>query len=462
MILEYLAHCGYDRAAGELKVQLRDRRMGKAQPWRPVGNDVQSVLRERMIKSFERGERAEVFKLWENFVPPLVRRSDRDAQKLEFYLNIYFAIFPLHPVNPRPNPLDMASSMAAFKSFLETDSSQLATSPEFLAYYAMPYVPEIREHPSFSELFTQAWAMALRAKLEDFLSLSHQFASEPRLAVICRSYRELSGADAAIPSKEREWDSHPIQEAHKMYEELKSRLEESELRAATASQGAASERAAMARSAGEATQLAADALLLAQTAEPPPPEQVQALQQRLTSLQHRVAATIGTVPRVGEVPSERTKRGVRGDRGGKLERGERAAGGDGSSDGAVVSLGASMRTLAALDYNKLRRALLGHAEDAALLLQALRWRITKPPRRQRRSALLQFIQAGLLDPEVVGTLLSSQASPEVREQALRLLNLFASEAVGRSYLIRQADLVPQLCDVLTQEVRAVLFFTFVV
>ena len=37
--------------------------------------------------------------MWENFVPPLVRRSDRSAQKLEFYLQIYFSIFPLHPAN---------------------------------------------------------------------------------------------------------------------------------------------------------------------------------------------------------------------------------------------------------------------------------------------------------------------------------------------------------------------------
>jgi hypothetical protein len=37
--------------------------------------------------------------MWENFVPPLLRRSDRSAQKLEFYLQIYFSIFPLHPAN---------------------------------------------------------------------------------------------------------------------------------------------------------------------------------------------------------------------------------------------------------------------------------------------------------------------------------------------------------------------------
>eukprot|EP00966_Prymnesium_polylepis_P001344 30829-Prymnesium_polylepis.1 len=112
MVLEYLAHCGFDRAVSELKAQLRERRLGKAQPWRPVGRDVQATLRDRMLKSLERGDRAETFKLWDNFVPPLVRRSDRDAQKLEFYLNVYFAIYPLHPVNVSPDASGIVGSMA--------------------------------------------------------------------------------------------------------------------------------------------------------------------------------------------------------------------------------------------------------------------------------------------------------------------------------------------------------------
>lgn len=155
MILEYLAHSGFDRAVNELKQQLRERRIGKQQAWRPAGRDIQSHLKERMLKALDRGDRGEVFKLWENFVPPLVRRSDREAQKLEFYLNVYFAIFPLHPSNSSPDPAGLAASMATFKAFLESEGSHLASTPEFLAYYALPYVPEISAHPSFSELFTQ-------------------------------------------------------------------------------------------------------------------------------------------------------------------------------------------------------------------------------------------------------------------------------------------------------------------
>ena len=67
-----------------MKQQLRERRMGKQPTWRPVGRDVQAHVKERMLKALDRGEHDEVLKLWEDFVPPLVRRTEKEAQKIEF------------------------------------------------------------------------------------------------------------------------------------------------------------------------------------------------------------------------------------------------------------------------------------------------------------------------------------------------------------------------------------------
>ena len=80
LVLEYLAHCGYDRSVTQLKAELRERRSGKAAQWRPIGKDMQEKVKEKMPRSLDRGEREEVLKLWDNFVPPLVRRSDKNAQ----------------------------------------------------------------------------------------------------------------------------------------------------------------------------------------------------------------------------------------------------------------------------------------------------------------------------------------------------------------------------------------------
>ena len=56
----------------------------------------------------------------------------------------------------------------------------------------------------------------------------------------------------------------------------------------------------------------------------------------------------------------------------------------------------------------------------------------------------------LLDAPTLSALLDANAPP-LREQALRLVNLFASEAAGRTYLLAQPDLVPNLCAPLSVE-----------
>ncbi len=43
--------------------------------------------------------------------------------------------------------------MARFRSFLETRGAALSKSPEFLPYYALPFVPDLRHHPTFQALF---------------------------------------------------------------------------------------------------------------------------------------------------------------------------------------------------------------------------------------------------------------------------------------------------------------------
>ena len=48
-----------------------------------------------MLQYFERGMFNEFFGMWEKHLPEKIRNSDSVAQKLEFYLNIFFAIYPI-------------------------------------------------------------------------------------------------------------------------------------------------------------------------------------------------------------------------------------------------------------------------------------------------------------------------------------------------------------------------------
>jgi hypothetical protein len=48
---------------------------------------------------------------------------------------------------------DLAARMKGLKTFLETRGAGLAHTGEFLAYYALPFVPALDRHPSFEHLF---------------------------------------------------------------------------------------------------------------------------------------------------------------------------------------------------------------------------------------------------------------------------------------------------------------------
>ncbi len=75
-------------------------------------------------------------------MPMSLRQADVICQKLEFYLHIYFAIFPVHPNNPQSqnNEKELRKELTAFKMFLDTKGAELSKTSEFLQFYALPYV----------------------------------------------------------------------------------------------------------------------------------------------------------------------------------------------------------------------------------------------------------------------------------------------------------------------------------
>ena len=305
-------------------------------------------------------------------------------------------------------------------------------------------MPDISSHPSFKDLFTSEWALALKARLSDFLSITPSFASEPRLLAICRNYREL-GAGAGAGS------AHPVAEARKDLQALKQRLLDSELRAVEAKQAAASREAAMARGGSEAIGVALDAMATLSQQLSLDPATLGGLQRRVAAAQQRLGfePTSFAPARAAAPPA---------DGGGGYGGGGGGGGGAAQDDGMGAaplndrqSLGQAVPMLAALDYAAIKQTMFEAAADAPLLMQALRWRLTKTPRRQRRTALIQYVQNDLLSQEVTMAALADSSPPAAREQALRLINLFASEPSGRSYLLAQPALIPRLCDLLMSE-----------
>lgn len=113
--------------------------------------------------------------------------------------------------------------------------------------------------------------------------------------------------------------------------------------------------------------------------------------------------------------------------------------------------------LPSLDYEKLKKDLVEGADRLkSLLLQALRWRLTRSlPGEQRDTVLQAYISNDLLErystkQKVVLHLLRS-TNEIVRQYMARLINAFASLAEGRVYLSQIPILLKLLAEVLRKE-----------
>ena len=96
-----------------------------------------------------------------------------------------------------------------------------------------------------------------------------------------------------------------------------------------------------------------------------------------------------------------------------------------------------------LHYPRIRAQLAASAagRDSLLLLQALRWRLTRTTAAVRRGQLSSFVQGDLLSLKRpsqawLGAALEGE---EAREATARLLNSLASTKAGRAYLASSSD-----------------------
>ena len=101
-----------------------------------------------------------------------VNISDHETKKLEFYLQIYFLIYSIHPntpKNPRAPRTDYREQMRLFKEYLDSTGMDLAQTSELINFYALAYVEQPAAHPTFKQLFSYDWLEGLRDKLKSHI-----------------------------------------------------------------------------------------------------------------------------------------------------------------------------------------------------------------------------------------------------------------------------------------------------
>ncbi|XP_046564710.1 lisH domain-containing protein ARMC9-like [Haliotis rubra] len=179
IIREYLTFGDFDRSVSTFEDECSEK--GKpisTQDVRPKSNKKLQTVQNEMMDHFRQGKRRIFFEQWTDFLPSTVRDEDSVAQKLEFYLNIYFAVYPMKHKGPQS---EVEVNMGEFKTYLETRGSTLSQTTEFLPFYALPFVPKPKEHPSYKELFSDTWIKDLEVRLDKFLTLALNSTPQPRL-----------------------------------------------------------------------------------------------------------------------------------------------------------------------------------------------------------------------------------------------------------------------------------------
>ncbi|XP_041861320.1 lisH domain-containing protein ARMC9 isoform X2 [Melanotaenia boesemani] len=422
MIKEYLKFEEFEESVQSFDKECKSKGKLVSKPRGSTLRDSKTyAIQKDLLSSFDDGDHKVFFELWTENIPSEVKDVDAEAQSLEFYLHIHFTIYPLRRHPGRQDRADFEERISYFKQYLETRGSALSQTTEFLPYYALPFVPNPSVHPSFKDLFQEFWIPQLKDKLEKFLSITLKPSKTPRLMTL---YKEGGRS------------------AKEAIQQLQLQLAESERRVTSYVRRFNKMQADYHNLIGITAELV-DSLEATVSGKMISPEYLQSVCVRLFSSQMRqnvMQSTDFTRPGTGYYSMSPYD--------------------DGYASSMLRASIAPQRPkevpmLPSLDYEKLKKDLLeGPDRLRCLLLQALRWRLTRSlPGEQRDTVLQAYISNDLLErystkQKTVLHLLRS-TNKTVQQYMARLINTFASLAEGRVYLSQ----IPILLKLLTEALR---------
>ncbi|KAF1385588.1 hypothetical protein PFLUV_G00109330 [Perca fluviatilis] len=424
MIKEYLTFEVFEETVHSFDKECK--RKGKLVS-KPQGSTLRDAktrgIQKDLLSSFDDGDHKVFFELWTENIPSEIKDTDSEAQSLEFYLHIHFTIYPLRRHPDRHDRAEFEERISHFKQYLETRGAALSQTTEFLPYYALPFVPNPTVHPSFKDLFQDSWIPQLKYKLEQFMSVTLKPSNTPRLLNLYK--------DGGRSNKEA-------------MQQLQLQLVESDRRITSYVRKFNKMQADYHNLIGITAELV-DTLEATVSGKMISPEYLQSVCVRLFSSQMRqsmVQSTDFTRPGTGYYSMSPYD--------------------DGYASSMLRASIAPQRAkevpmLPSLDYEKLKKDLVeGSDRLRSLLLQALRWRLTRSlPGEQRDTVLQAFISNDLLErystkQKTVLHLMRSK-NEITRQYMARLINAFASLAEGRVYLSQIPILLKLLTEVLRTE-----------
>ena len=169
LIHEYLYKKDYTRTLDTFQEELAEKIKTEKFYAIPL---TQSFNSTNLISYFKSGDKDNFINHWNRLIPNNLLLTEQALYKLNFNIQIYFAIYPI--LNQKTNLNEekvqkkLKKNMEEFKLFLEKNKSEKENelSSEFLSYYALPYIPDPRNNINYINLFKPNWSKCLLEQIE--------------------------------------------------------------------------------------------------------------------------------------------------------------------------------------------------------------------------------------------------------------------------------------------------------
>lgn len=462
----------------------------------------QTSVKTAMMNAFKAGKYEDFFQMWNRFIPFQLRENDLNAVKLEFYIHIYFTIYTLHPVTKKSSvgvQKEFKKRKDWFKVFLESKGKELSQTSEFLAYYALPYIDNPIDHPSFKNMFTSKWLNQITSSTDKFIAENLMREEKSKLQTMFAVYKKFvseEGKDKVEHAVEVEHlteqlvaERRQLFETKKNLERVRAMLIQSQTKWSNFSQNILSiaEGFYYVMEKTDALDKVDQKWLMEKVGK------INRYKKFLMDLQKEKVVTDDIIKSRGnsaiyqdrqhdDFPEE------------SMDHGHNVGNGSFSDSRSAsyvtyyknhhdlyqiqydTAQEEHMRqydyenqhmedmdderqlTLAALDYNKIKMYIF-HAQDEAkvcITLQALRWRINKSrPGNQRKHVLFAFSEYDMLgckadenEPNLLSLL---KSSPNIILYTIMLIDSLVNENIGKKYICQQKGLIECLFEIMKNE-----------
>jgi len=463
----------------------------------------QASIKSAMMQSYKSGKYDDFFQMWNRFIPFQIRENDSNAIKLEFYLHIYFTVYTLHPLTKKSSvgvQKEFKKRKEWFKNFLDTKGKDMSETSEFLAYYALPYIGNPIDHPSFKNMFTSKWLSQITNSTEKFITENVMREEKSKLQTMYAVYKKMlkeEGRDSVDHTVEVEHLSEQLVnerrkaiETKKHLDKVRNVLMESQIKWSGFSQNllTIAESFYFVLEKSEVLDKVDQKWLMDQVGK------LTRYKKYLNDLQKEMDATNVKNDRSRQNSAITQNQSQGGDFGDESVDPGYNMGNGSFSDSRSASyvsyyknpndmyhmqydtaqdermqqynyenqqmegIDDRQQTLAPLDYNKIKMFIFHSQEEAkvCITIQALRWRINKSrPGDQRRHVLFAFSEYDILgcnNQENDQNLLSLlNSSSNIMLYTISLIDSLVNDSIGKKYVCQQEGLIQSLFELMKKE-----------